>query len=85
MSKLYELLYCPFCGGLATMEPWHGGGPRKVMVHCENDDCDVQPSVTGETPLAGANKWNLRRAPRFAKNGVTGTSVPAPAFHKARP
>lgn len=53
---------CPFCGVRPTIEPWHGGAKTKRMVACSNDDCDVQPQVTGETNLLARDKWN-RRAP----------------------
>lgn len=53
---------CPFCGVRPTIEPWHGGAKTKRMVACSNEDCDVQPQVTGETDLLARDKWN-RRAP----------------------
>lgn len=60
MSK--ELLPCPFCGAHPTIEPWHGGKPTKRMVSCDNDDCAVCPSVSGETEREAITRWNLRSA-----------------------
>lgn len=53
-------LPCPFCGVIPTMEPWHGGAPTKQMVHCDNDDCAVQPGVSGETTPTALANWNRR-------------------------
>lgn len=44
------------------MEPWHGGGPKKRVIHCVADDCYVSPMVCGETPIAAARGWNARCA-----------------------
>lgn len=63
MSKrkaITELLGCPFCGHLPTVEPWHGGGPRKRMVHCLNKYCAVGPQVAGSTYGKAAKGWNYR-------------------------
>lgn len=61
MSKpKHHPLPCPFCGGPATVEPWHGGGPRKRMVSCQSDRCEVAPSVTGSTIGRAVGAWDTR-------------------------
>jgi len=58
-----KLLPCPFCGRLPTIEPWHGGGPRKVMIQCSaeyEDECPANVSVTQETPEGALAGWNHR-------------------------
>lgn len=59
-----KLLECPCCGATPIAEPWHGGGPRKIMISCVNDDCVVAPLVSGETPKQAILKWNQRRSAR---------------------
>lgn len=54
---------CPFCGQAPTIEPWHGGGPRKTCVSCANDDCPAGPAVVGPTRKRAIESWN-QRAPR---------------------
>jgi hypothetical protein len=56
-------LACPFCGGAPTIEPWHGGGPQKHAVHCDNVRCWVQPMVTGPRLSSAVERWNVRGAP----------------------
>lgn len=51
---------CPFCGGHPVAEPWHGGSPRKIIIQCDNEDCDVLPDVTGESPEDALERWNKR-------------------------
>lgn len=57
-----KLKPCPFCGVDPIVEPWHGGGPRKRMVHCVNDYCYVNPAVTGSNSTVAAKRWNERPA-----------------------
>lgn len=53
---------CPFCGQAPILVPWHGGGPRKRMVMCIDDGCDVQPEVSGSTEAVALRRWNRRQA-----------------------
>lgn len=53
-------LPCPFCGEAAHVEPWHGGGKRKHMVSCINDDCYANPGVTGASKHRAIQNWNQR-------------------------
>lgn len=85
MSHLYDLLPCPFCGHNPTMEHWHGGGPQKRAISCENDDCAAAPMVTGSTARKAAEKWNQRDSQVRAPNGDPSTIIPPPAAHKQRP
>ena len=55
-----DALSCPFCGNQPTIEPWHGGGPRKRLIACQHDDCDVSPMVTGSTRGQALARWNRR-------------------------
>jgi hypothetical protein len=52
------LLGCPFCGETPAIEPWHAGALTKVMISCENDDCDIAPQVTDDVPDIAEMKWN---------------------------
>ena len=57
-EKYIPLMKCPWCESDPVVQPWHGGGPEKVMISCENDECDVSPSATGETLEGAAKSWN---------------------------
>jgi len=59
-KPLPKMKPCPFCGEMPTIEPWHGGGPRKRMISCEGVDCMVQPSVPGSTARQALERWNVR-------------------------
>lgn len=52
---------CPFCGGPATIQPWHGGGPKKRLVCCAEDgSCHVRPQVSGGSAEVAIKRWNRR-------------------------
>ncbi len=55
-----EPLECPFCGEKPKVEPWHGGAKTKRAVNCDNDNCHVQPMVTGNTRKVAVDRWNTR-------------------------
>lgn len=65
-----KLKPCPFCNSAPTSEPWHGGSPSKIMISCSEEDCDVNPKVTGETPSEAAAAWNRRTTPATAADVV---------------
>lgn len=62
-------LPCPFCGGPANIQHWHGGRPTKRMIACA-DDCAVAPMVTGETKAEALNEWNTRAEPAPMTSGA---------------
>ncbi len=55
-----EALPCPFCGSPAASEYWHGGAPTKLLIGCSGLECEVRPSVTGETRDEAIAHWNRR-------------------------
>lgn len=58
--KSGEAMPCPFCGAAPAIVPWHGGGPRKTSVHCDNDRCVAAPGVIGPTRAGAVRHWNNR-------------------------
>lgn len=58
---------CPWCGTQPLIEPWHGGGPDKHMVSCDNEDCAAGPKVTGENRIVAIALWN-ERVPVYEEN-----------------
>jgi hypothetical protein len=58
----YDLKDCPFCGHSPEIQFWHGGKPTKRLICCGNNECEVSPSVTGETEREAVARWE-RRAP----------------------
>ena len=55
-----KALPCPFCGCQPTIQHWHGGGPEKRLISCDNEDCAPSPMVTGETIGDALSAWNTR-------------------------
>lgn len=55
-----DALPCPFCGYAPMIVKWHGGGPRKRMIMCRSDECEVQPAITGRTEQVALGSWNTR-------------------------
>lgn len=55
-----QVLLCPFCGKFPEAQRWHGGGPRKTLIGCENEHCHASPSVTGSTARIAEERWNRR-------------------------
>lgn len=56
----HDLTQCPFCGASPEIQYWHGGGPNKRHIACSNQDCEVNPGVTGENERAAIAKWERR-------------------------
>lgn len=57
-------LPCPFCGGPATVVKWHGGGPLKTCVSCEDENglsCRVAPSAVANSFEEALDCWNTRK------------------------
>ena len=61
-EKTYAVIGCPWlCEEAPTLERWHGGGPQKHRISCDNDCCDIHPSVTGNTAVGAVKLWNGNR------------------------
>lgn len=56
-----RLLGCPWCGREPFVEKWHGGGPLKTRVTCDNPYCPANPSVCQSTKAAAVRLWNNRQ------------------------
>lgn len=50
-----ELSPCPFCGSEPTIE-----GEKRIIVICQDDLCDSNPSVSGHDREEAIRKWNHR-------------------------
>lgn len=61
ITKPKNALPCPWCGTKPKMQPWHGGGPNKHLIGCDSINCEVRPSVTGESPEKAIREWNRRK------------------------
>jgi hypothetical protein len=55
-----HLKTCPFCGSVPTVERWHGGGPHKVRVGCDDPECTVRPASCDDDPWRAVGDWNCR-------------------------
>jgi hypothetical protein len=59
-NTVRQLVGCPWCGHEPLVEKWHGGGPRKTRVGCDNPYCPANPSVCQSTRAAAVRLWNKR-------------------------
>jgi hypothetical protein len=62
-DRAIKPLPCPFCGVKPRIEPWHGGGPDKVMISCKGARCSVAPCHAGEPRSQAVREWNERKTP----------------------
>jgi hypothetical protein len=67
-----KALPCPFCGEMPFLVPWHGGGPKKRNLMCQNEDCPVGPNICGDTETKAIAAWNTRAALAAAGPDVPG-------------
>ena len=71
-----KVLRCPFCGITPNIQPWHGGKKTKRLISCDNDNCQVQPAVTGETAAEAYKNWQQVALIRAAVKAALVTEAP---------
>ena len=60
-DKTENMKPCPWGKGHKLFaDTWHGGGPDKHLVGCQDDKCHVNPQVQGNTLVGAVRRWNKR-------------------------